>query len=71
MTKNRLQRTVRELGGEIWSELMEYGEDELQYDVRNRVVDTVMGVIARHEGKIIAPDEGLRVIPLISRRKEE
>jgi hypothetical protein len=56
--------TVRELGGEIWSELRSLPEAELQWQIRNRVVDVVMGVLARHLGAQIRNDPDLPVSPL-------
>ena len=55
-------KTIRELGGEIWSELNErVSEEDARFDVKNRIVDIVMGVLARHEGATIRGDEDLPV----------
>ena len=62
------KRTVRELGGEFWSELNDRVEEsDANFEVKNQIVDILMGVLARHEGAIIENDEGLRVIPLDAR----
>jgi hypothetical protein len=59
--------TVRELGGEIWAELSSLPDAELPWQTKNRVVDLVMGVIARHVGAAIRNDEDLPVEPLPAR----
>lgn len=58
-------RTVRELGGEVWTEL-EYliPEARLAWQVKGEVVDIVMGVLARHVGAEIENDPDLPVEPL-------
>lgn len=58
-------RTVRELGGEIWSEInLRFGDEVLPVDLKNRLVDLVVGVLARHAGKRLENDEDLPVDPL-------
>lgn len=60
-------RTVRELGGEIWAELYStIGEDRLNLQTRNQVIDLIMGVLARHVGATIENDSDLPVTPLPS-----
>ncbi len=56
------ERTIRELGGEVWSEL-EYhiAEYECNWQVRGKIVDIVMAVLARHENEIIRNDVDLPV----------
>ena len=60
-----MERTVRELGGEIWAEL-EYRvpEFDCNWRVRGEIVDIVMAVLARHKDEIIRNDVGLPVQPL-------
>lgn len=58
-------RTVRELGGEIWAELSRgISNDELGWQEKSKVVDLVMGVLARHVGCVIENDPDLPVSPL-------
>jgi len=58
-------RTVREIGGEIWGELYStIGEDRLDLQTRNQVIDLIMGVLARHVGTTIENDPDLPVEPL-------
>src|SRR6266545_1441265 len=54
-------RTIRELGGEILGELFSMPPDQLRWDVRNVVVDVVMGVLARHAGTTLENDPDLPV----------
>lgn len=54
------QRTIRELGGEVWAELMLRPPDS-DPRLHDAIVDTVMGVLARH---LIVNDEDLLVSPL-------
>lgn len=54
--------TIRELGGEIWSELRDrVSEDDVDWRTKNVVVDIVMGVLARHDGKLIVNDKDIPV----------
>ena len=58
-------RTVRELGGEIWAELSRrIPNDELDWERKNKVVDLIMGVLARHIDSTIENDPDLPVPPL-------
>ncbi|UJR79998.1 hypothetical protein [Sandaracinus amylolyticus] len=57
-------RSVRELGGEIWSELRRLPESDLRWDVNEAVVDIVIGVLARHVGSMLLNDADLPVEPL-------
>jgi hypothetical protein len=66
-SSERTQVTVRELGGEIWAELSSLSDGELPWQTKNRVVDLVMGVIARHVGTAIRNDADLPVEPLPER----
>ena len=67
-SSNQTHRTVRELGGEIWAELRCFSEAELHWQIRNRVVDVVMGVLARHVGTEIRNDLDFPVSPLPVKR---
>lgn len=72
------QRTVRELGGELWAELSYQTQVETQdrisdgisslkdfnFHAVHAVVDLVMAVLARHVGETIVNDEDLPVKPL-------
>lgn len=66
------EKTVRELGGEIWSEiiLLQNTEDtsnkiaSIDFQATNELCDLVMGVLARHVGTTITNDEDLPVTPL-------
>ena len=64
-SENRSTRTVRELGGEIWSELQK-GDlaQRVDWRARDAVVGVVMGVLARHAGIVIENDSDLPVTPL-------
>lgn len=58
-------RTIRELGGEIWAEMNNrVSESEANFEVKNRIVDIAMGVLARYAGAVLENDEGLPVEPL-------
>jgi hypothetical protein len=58
-------RTVRELGGEIWAELRNAElAQQIDWQVRNAIVDLIMGVLARHAGKRLENDSDLPVTPL-------
>lgn len=62
------RRTIRELGGEVWSELRtEISEEEASWHVKNRIVEIMMAVLARHSGTIIENDADLPVAPLPER----
>ena len=62
---NKRERTIRELGGEIWAEMRgRVSESEANFEVKSRIVDIAMGVLARYEGAILTNDEGLPVAPL-------
>ena len=66
-TDNELQnqRTVRELSGEIWAEItMRMPEEDLHWQTADKLVQLIIGVLARHVGKVIVNDEGLEVEPL-------
>ena len=52
-------RTVRELGGEIWSELGKIEEADLDWKLRSKIVDMVMGVLLKNEGNCIQNDTDL------------
>lgn len=63
--ENEATRTIRELGGEFWAELSSrIDDDELNWRSKNKLVDILMGILARHQGKVIANDKDLPVAPL-------
>jgi hypothetical protein len=53
---DRVHVTVRERGGEIWAELSSFPDGELPWQIKSRVVDLIMGVVARHVGAAIGND---------------
>lgn len=58
-------KTVRELGGEIYSELdQRIADEKVSWQTKTEIVDLIMGVLARHAGSRIENDEGLPVAPL-------
>jgi hypothetical protein len=62
--EDQKERTVRELGGEVWAEISQAIKDEeLSWVTKNKIVDVVMGVLARHVDSIIKNDEDLPVSP--------
>jgi hypothetical protein len=62
--------TVRELGGEIWSELgcrsQEAGDKlaGLHWQKTEAITDLIMAILARHAGKCIKNDEDIPITPL-------
>jgi hypothetical protein len=64
---NQTGVSVRELGGEVWAELSSFSDSELDWQIKNRIVDLVMGVVARHAGAAIMNDTDLPVLPLPAR----
>ena len=65
------QKTIRELGGEIWAEIAQLQNDaddsligKTDFRVAQELSDLVMGVLARHEGSVIVNDRDLPVKPL-------
>ena len=59
------QRTVRELGGEIWAELtMRFSEEKVDWQVKSEITEMVMGVLARYDGVRIKIDKDFPVQPL-------
>lgn len=65
------QRTVRELGGEIWAEITELQNstenspfDDVHWETVDKLCNLIMGVLARHTGKEIINDGDLPVTPL-------
>ena len=70
-TKSDSHATIREIGGEIWAELVQRIDDQhLRWSVKSQVVEIIMGVLARHEGTVIINDAGLEVEPLPRLRGE-
>ncbi len=64
-TDQRKTRTVRELGGEYWAEISRrVSEEEVGWEAKGRLVEILLGVLARHEGAVIQNDEDLPVEPL-------
>jgi len=61
-------KTIRELGGEIWSELQHF--EGLDWKLGNRITDVVMGVLARHDGSLMVNDKDLPVTPLPPRNPD-
>lgn len=63
-------RTVRELGGEVWAEItvrMLHGDGklkDLQVEVLHEIIDLMTAVLARYKGTIIEDDAELPVVPL-------
>jgi hypothetical protein len=64
------ERTVRELGGEIWAEITTRMREKqgaftnLDVPTLNATIDLIMGVLARYNGVVIVNDPDLPVIPL-------
>lgn len=67
-----LHTTVRELAGEIWAEIEMESRDPLingpafqtvDLQALNRIIDIVMGVLARHDNALIVNDKDLPVEP--------
>lgn len=68
------ERTVREIGGEVWGEIelaRRHAEREnsdtfsvFDWNTSSLAVDIVMGVLARHSGKLLMNDADLPVEPL-------
>lgn len=57
--------TVRELGGEIWSEFSRrVPQEDTDWKTQGILVDILMGVLARHTGEVVENDEDLPVKPL-------
>ena len=63
------QKTVRELGGEIWAELDAERRKEgsafsqLDHSTNDQLADFVMSILARHINTTIINDAGLEVAP--------
>ncbi len=58
-------KTIRELGGEIWSELYNhFDEEQIRWELKNEVSELVMAVLARYDGEVIENDRDLPVDPL-------
>jgi hypothetical protein len=64
-------RTVRELAGEIWAETKYLEGYDLNWKMIESVLDVVMGVLARHEGKLIVNDADLPVTPLPMKYRDD
>lgn len=67
-------RTVRELSGEIWGEIMNYytrANKKPNVDDLEVFIDTTLGVLARYCGATIENDENLPVQPLAPSFEEE
>jgi hypothetical protein len=67
-TRNRSDvrvATIRQLGGEIWSEISQrIPEAHADWRAKGKFVDVVMGVLARHAGEFLENDADLPVDPL-------
>ena len=67
-----MQKNIREIGGEIWSEIThrQNNPDEnclicdTDFRTTQQLVELVIGVLARHSGSVIINDDELPVIPL-------
>jgi hypothetical protein len=70
-SSDRPSRTVRELSGEVWSELFKFPEERLSWQVRNEVADVILGVLARYDGWVIENDRDLPVTPLPRQKQED
>ena len=63
------QKSIRELGGEIWAELdaerrtEESVFSQLDHSTLDHLVDFIMSILARHVGTTIINDAGLEVAP--------
>ena len=71
MEGNKKQRTVRELGGEIWAEIsMEQDANpdskiaEIHFESVEELTEIIMAVLARHAGEVIVNDKDRPVTPL-------
>lgn len=64
------EKTVRELGGEVWAELSRLPDAQLHWKRDEQVVDLVMGVLARHLGASIQNDRDLPVSPCLRRDEQ-
>ena len=60
----RNTRSVRELGGEILSELDRIPDDNVHWKIKVEINELVMGVLARYCGFIIENDKDFPVEPL-------
>ena len=58
------ERTVRELGGEVWAELFAVEAANEHWELVDQFVDVLMGVLARHTKSVIVNDLDLPVAPL-------
>ena len=67
------ERTIRELAGEIWAELEQESRNanihgspirSIHVDTMNRIIDVIMGVLARHENTLLVNDKDMPVMPL-------
>jgi hypothetical protein len=59
------ERTVRELGGEIWHEIRKrIPEEDVNWEKKEKLTELIMAVLARHVGATIANDRDLPVEPL-------
>jgi len=68
-----LEKTIRELAGEIWAEIEQESRDaalqwspivSINSDAVNRIMDIVMGVLARHDNSTLVNDKDMPVEPL-------
>jgi hypothetical protein len=72
MNDPKMDKTVRELGGEIWAEITHRQNDQendsligkTDFRATQELIDLVMGILARHIGCEITDDENLPVEPL-------
>jgi len=57
-------KTIREIGGEIWSEAQKIESVSEQWELVGRFVDVAMGVLVRYDGQRILNDKDLPVVAL-------
>lgn len=64
------QKTIRELGGEIWAEidmekrlLSQSALNCIPFEAENTLIELIMGVLARYAGSELVNDEDFPVFP--------
>ncbi len=71
------EKTIRELGGEIWSEITmekQFNSSSqinlIPFEADDALIELIMGVLARHENSKIVNDKDFPVAPRTQRFKE-
>jgi hypothetical protein len=64
MVNSSGEKTIREIGGEIWSESQKIEGASEQWELLEKFVEVTMAVLARYEGGRILNDRDLPVAPL-------